>query len=341
LTKIAKIVTIIILGAMAPQLIGIGVATTSTTLQITPSNLEVLMGYPEEAYSGENLLWSYGQNLDANYKREDDQGFTQLADNGGNYWGECVSACKALAKNDAATSQWRSGMQVVAGGVSSGTVIARFSGSNGGFVSGIDHAVIFKGYVYDNQQNLIGIEVWDQRWPPENYVLRKHKISRSGNGVSNADNYYTVMVPVSPHSIEIKAESNVRNELGKLEEEMASFTSFSTLITGPAGQSSAPAISFSYQIKGTKFCTSSSEASDYMASHGITESGMQDALYTISYLGLERTGFCIVLMDYTYSAFGTIDSMKYPLVCNENGDPIWQSWQLYEKLNELLSSFSR
>jgi hypothetical protein len=340
LAKFAKIVAMIIFGAIILQTIGIDARAASITLQITSDNLDALIDYPETAYSGENLLWSYGQTLDANHKI-DNEGYIQLADDNGNYWGECVSACKALAKSDATTSQWKSGTQAVAGSVSSGTVIATFSGSIGGFISGNDHAVIFKDYVYDDQKQLIGIEVWDQRWPSDNRVLRKHKIFRIGAGVNNADNYYTVLVPVSTHAIENKAETNVRKELDKLKEEMNSFIALSKIFTGSSGQASAPALNFNYQTIGAKYCTSGSEASDYMASNGITESGMQEALYMISYLGLERTGFCIVLMDYTYSAFGTVDSMKYPIVCNENGEPYWQSWQLYEKLNQLLSPNSR
>jgi len=143
--------------------------------------------YPADAYSGGKLLWSYGQSLDATYKRFSGV-YTQLDDNFGtsNLWGQCVSAVKALAKSNVPTSQWKKGDQVVNGGVSSGTVCATFSGSGGTFISGSDHVVIFKAPISN------GIEVWDQNWYP--LVVGKHTISRSGSGVVNANNYYTVLV---------------------------------------------------------------------------------------------------------------------------------------------------
>lgn len=138
--------------------------------------------------------------------------------------------------------------------------------------------------------------------------------------------------------VEENAKTNVNNELDRLEKAMSSYMSLSTLFTGSSRQSSAPALSFNYQTVGAKYCQSGADASDYMTSCGISESGIQDALYVISHLGLERTGFCIVIVDYSYSAFGTVESMKYPIVCNEKGEPYWQSWQLYGKLSQLLNN---
>lgn len=140
------------------------------------------------------------------------------------------------------------------------------------------------------------------------------------------------------NTIEKKAETNVKNELDKIKAAMDSYTSLSKLFTVSPGQSSTSVLSFNYQTAGAKYCTSIAEASNYMASCGVEESGIQEAGYVISSLGLERTGFCIVLVNYTYSAFGTVESMKIPIVCNENGDPYWQSWQLYGKLNQILSN---
>lgn len=174
------------------------VAATSA-LKITSTNLNILSGYPSGAYSGSKLLWSYGKNLEATKKRGfplSNPIYTQFADNNGYYWGECVSAVKALSKSNAATSGWIKGTQVTSGGISSGTAIATFS--NGKY-SG--HAAIFKRYIYGTTGSITGIEVWDQNWYTTNGcytcgtgIFGKHTISRSGSGVSDADNYYVVLL---------------------------------------------------------------------------------------------------------------------------------------------------
>ena len=173
--------------------------TATSALKVTSTNLNILSGYPSGAYSVGRLLWSYGNNLDATKKRGfplNNPIYTQFADNKGSLWGECVSAVKALSKSDATTSEWIKGTQVTSGGISSGTAIATFS--NGKY-SG--HAAIFKRYIYGTTGSITGIEVWDQNWYTTNAcytcstgIFGKHTISRSGSGVSDADNYYIVLL---------------------------------------------------------------------------------------------------------------------------------------------------
>lgn len=182
---IATILCLIVLCVVTP-------VSASTTLTITGSNLLTLNSYPGYAYhDGGYLLWSYGQSLSATYKRGRGNDI-QFADNYGNYWGECVSAVKALSGSNVVTSNWIQGSQVTSGGASQGTVIATFSG---GYYYG--HAAIFKSYVYSGS-TIVGIQVWDQNWPIDGSTTQlfgMHTLSTSGSGVSDADNYYVVKVP--------------------------------------------------------------------------------------------------------------------------------------------------
>lgn len=136
--------------------------------------------------------------------------------------------------------------------------------------------------------------------------------------------------------IEQKAKTNINNELDKLKISIDSYKSLLASLGGSSGQSATPDFEFSYQITGAKFCTNKAEASSYMASMGFQDIEQQLPLSVIDTLGLERSGFCIVVIDYTYTGFGTVTTMKYPIVCNELGEPYWQSWQLYGMLNQLI-----
>jgi len=165
--------------------------SASTPLTITTANLWELNSYPGYAYhNGGYLLWSFGQSLTATNMRAcgDD---IQFADNYGYYWGECVSAVKALSGSTVGTASWIQGSQVTSGGVSQGTAIATFPG---GSYSG--HAAIFKGYTYSGS-TITGVQVWDQNWTLDGSTLHlfgTHTLYRSGSGVNNADNYYVVRV---------------------------------------------------------------------------------------------------------------------------------------------------
>jgi len=145
-----------------------------------------------------------------------------------------------------------------------------------------------------------------------------------------------VITPLSPSTEScMPAITNIKNELDRIMKTMDAYKYGSPLFTGSSGQSSTPTISFDYHIVGAEHCTSSSEASKYMASNNVQDGVIQETISIISYLGFARTGFCIVLIDYKYTAFGIPVSMRYPIVCNEKGEPYWQSWQLYGKFNQL------
>jgi hypothetical protein len=194
LKKVISIATLLMLAVAMISVVPVPAeAQTYKRLCITGGNLYILLGFPEWAYSNGKLIWQFGQYLDARYERNW-YGYTQHADNYGNYWGQCVSTCKALSKDNTPTSYWRKGPRVVDGNVPIGTVIATFFGP-GGTYSG--HCAIFKGYVKDRNGRIIGIEVWDQNWYTVNGmgVFGKHTIYRSGSGVVNADNYYVVLIP--------------------------------------------------------------------------------------------------------------------------------------------------
>lgn len=178
--------------------VGIGTPVTATTdLHITSSNLYTLIGYSDYvAYSGNMLLWSYGQNLYATNEQSIGS-YTQHADNDGFFWGECVSSVKALSNSNVPTANWSRGSLVVNGGVSQGTTIAKFE-SNGGYSQfGEGHAAIFRSYVYDGGGSIIGFKVWDQNWyKVSGYgVFATHTFLRSGSGNADADNYYVIQIP--------------------------------------------------------------------------------------------------------------------------------------------------
>lgn len=185
---IVIILCLITLGIVVP-------VSASAPLTITGGNQYVLNGYSGLAYhNGGYLYWSFGQNLAATHKRGCGSD-TQFADNNGNYWGECVSAVKALSGSNVVTYNWARGSQVTSGGVSQGTVIATFP--NGQYPQdGTGHAAILKSYVYSGS-TIVGIQVWDQNWPIDGSttgLFGTHTLSTSGSGNGDADNYYVVMV---------------------------------------------------------------------------------------------------------------------------------------------------
>lgn len=128
---------------------------------------------------------------------------TIMADYQGYYWGQCVSMVKNLAHSTATTYNWQRGAHVLDGGISPGTVIARFkwNSTEQRYMYYSDytcHAAIFREYTYDQYNNINGIMVWDQNWDQnENNegIVMMHKISYTGNGdVNDANAYYVVQV---------------------------------------------------------------------------------------------------------------------------------------------------
>jgi len=175
----------------------VGNVEQAVTLAATSTNLSKLQN---GCYSGSYLLWSgctnSGSSLDVAYKASVAVAGvtgTVLSDNYGGYTGECVSLVKAVAKNNATTSQWGRGVNVVAnGGVAPGAAIATFFGTNGTYYG---HAAIFAGYIRDAAGAITGIRVYDQNWSAR--AVTSHNILRSGTAgtVNDADSYHVIQVP--------------------------------------------------------------------------------------------------------------------------------------------------
>lgn len=126
-------------------------------------------------YKGYLLKWDYNTYLDANYKRSLSvttySGNTikgvNVADRNGNYYGQCVSFVKSLAKSTIQTSSWTKGrnafQSVQSNPVARGVAIAKFN-SNGRYdCCGASHVAYFDRYYYVNGI-LKGIVVWDQNY---------------------------------------------------------------------------------------------------------------------------------------------------------------------------------
>ena len=154
----------------------------------TAFNLDI---FRHGCYHGTELDWACSRHDDGRdahftHKRAVGSNDTEVADNGGTYWGECVSLVKAATKNNTTTSHWQPGAGVFSG-LPSGTAIATFPG---GHYSG--HTAILLGYVKQNGQT-IGIRVADQNWLGR--TVKRHLIRKGGSGVSNANNYRAILVP--------------------------------------------------------------------------------------------------------------------------------------------------
>ncbi len=162
-------------------------------------------------YRGYLFKWTYASSfdIDPNYMRSITISSyygpitgTNVADYIGQYYGECVSFVKSLAKSTIPTSSWSRGVNVIWAypPVARGTAIAKFN-ADGTYDSwgGTGHVVIFDRYYYENGV-LTGILVWDQNYVyHSNYgqgLVGYHMIPITGSGsTSDAAAYYVVQVP--------------------------------------------------------------------------------------------------------------------------------------------------
>jgi len=92
---------------------------------------------------------------------------------------------------------------------------------------------------------------------------------------------------------------------------------------------------FTYTIQGARFFTNVDEARNYMNSMGISKYDINDALNIVTELELDQLGFCIVVVDYYLNIAGDAEEGRYPVVCDEEGTPFWESWHLYEDIQEM------
>jgi len=139
------------------------------------------------------LDWSCPSTIDGKdahfvHKHEVPDNATEVADNHNFFDGECVSLVKAAAKSDVVTADWRKGRNVF-DGLPAGTAIATFFASDGGYEG---HTAILLGYVEDHG-HIVGMRIADQNW--NGRTVKRHVIDRQGSGVSNANNYFAVVVP--------------------------------------------------------------------------------------------------------------------------------------------------
>jgi hypothetical protein len=142
-------------------------------------------------FGGGTFDWDCASDLDGHHaafthKMRVGTNSTEVADNGGTYWGECVSLVKAATKNNTTTSGWVEGAGVFTG-LRSGTAIATFS--NGHYYG---HTAIFLGYVKSSSGATIGIRIADQNWGAR--LVKRHVLYRSGSGVADADRYHAILV---------------------------------------------------------------------------------------------------------------------------------------------------
>ena len=142
-------------------------------------------------FGGGTFDWDCASNLDGHHadfthKMRVGTNSTEVADNFGGYWGECVSLVKAATKNNTTTGGWVEGAGVFTG-LRAGTAIATFP--NGHYFG---HTAIFLGYVKSASGATIGIRVADQNWGAR--VVKRHVIYRSGTGVADADHYHAILV---------------------------------------------------------------------------------------------------------------------------------------------------
>ena len=139
----------------------------------------------------------------------------------------------------------------------------------------------------------------------------------------------TISVPPEQKAIE-----NVERALGALSSMANAYSEFMKFIWEASGvePSEYPEVKFNYHVLSSKFCENVDEAQTYMSSNGIESTDMNDAIELVKELELEKEGFCIVIVDYSFTGFGEKESGRYPVVCNEKGDPFWESWQFYEKI---------
>lgn len=135
---------------------------------------------------------------------------------------------------------------------------------------------------------------------------------------------------------EQKAKQNVEEYLDALSSMAGAYSEFMKVIyeTSEVEPPEGSEVKFNYHVLSSKFCKNVDEARTYMSSEGIKSTDISDALKLVTELEVEKNGFCIVIVDYSFTSFGEGESGKYPIVCNEKGDPSWESWQFYENIKK-------
>jgi hypothetical protein len=167
---------------------------------------------------------------------------------------------------------------------------------------------------------------YDDYYISRDYTLTEGHVQSSG--ASKLD----------PATIEYISERKISLALDDFISSIELYLGFVGLLLQLSGDAQTVPTQFSYHLDGAKFCLSQEEARGFMAEKGISEQYIQDALEEVSSLGLEKLGFSIVIVDYTYTEDGEVHTDRSPVICNELGDPSWDSWQFYEQNYGLLEN---
>jgi hypothetical protein len=185
-------------------------------------------------------------------------------------------------------------------------------------------------------------ESFDIAWTiPADAPLGQYEIAVNCWKDAGQNEYYTDNIVWAPiFNVDmitpVKARENVEDALGALASMAEAYYGFMELIyelsevEPPEGSE----VEFNYHVLSSMFCNNIAEAETYMSSSGIESADMNDALELVRELELAKEGFCIVIVDYSFMGFGEYESGTYPIVCNEKGDPFWESWQFYEMIKE-------
>lgn len=203
-------------------------ATATTELTATSYNTNVLASYTYNfpmsyawtqyynmagVYKGYLFKWNYATSFDINPNHMRSLSIpsyygtitgTNVADMSGQFYGECVSFVKSLAKSTIVTGSWSRGRNVLWSYplVPRGTAIAKFN-ADGSYDSsgGTGHVAIFDRLYYEGGV-LKGILVWDQNYvygcayPCGQGLVGYHMIPITGSGATtDAAAYYVVQVP--------------------------------------------------------------------------------------------------------------------------------------------------
>jgi hypothetical protein len=162
-------------------------------------------------YKGYLLKWDNAGSLDISYKRSLSVSSyygtitgTNVADNSNNWYGQCVSFVKSVAKSSISTGNggWLKGRSALWSytPVARGTAIAKFN-ADGTYDSwgGTGHVAIFDRLYYESGV-LKGILVWDQNYvrncgSSDCGLVGYHMIPITGTGgTTDAAAYYVVTV---------------------------------------------------------------------------------------------------------------------------------------------------
>ena len=159
-------------------------------------------------------------------------------------------------------------------------------------------------------------------------------------------NFFTETVPTffrnSPPSDEESVEEEAKRKVKKDLDMLSSSLNFISELQKSFYESSEEEISdeylqfeFKYTIQGAKFLQDMNDAKSYMNAMDIGSYDINDAISTVTEFGLEQSGFCIVIVDFYVNIAGDVEERRYPVVCDEKGNPFWENWHLYEYIEEI------